>query len=123
MPSSKPRVNLTLEPVAFETLTRLSKAAKLPRARLLADLLDEALPLMERSAVMLEQAATLSAEARQQLRHKVDGLDAQATAGALQVFDAITKAETAIRKARKAAPRSTRSVPAGGRRPPRTPAQ
>lgn len=111
MPSTKPRVNLTLEPEAFATLTRLSKAAKLPRARLLADLLEEALPLMERSAAMLEQAATLSAEARDQLRAKVDQLDTQATAGAGQVFDAIAQAESVIREAR------------AGRRGPSTPAQ
>ncbi len=123
MPSTKPRVNLTLEPEAFETLTRLSRAAKLPRARLLSDLLEEALPLMERSALMLEQAATLSAEAREQLRTRAAALDAQAGAGFGQVVDAIAQAETAIRQARTVGQRDARSAPAGRRRRSHPPAK
>jgi hypothetical protein len=122
MPSSKPRVNLTLDPEAFATLSRLAKAAKLPRARILADLLEEALPLLERTATMLEAAGALSAEARAGLRLRVDALDSQASEGAAVVFDALAKAETAIKKAGGDGRRGARSAPTGGRnRPPSSP--
>lgn len=64
MPTSKPRITITLEPHAHEVLSRLSSASRQSMASIVTEILDTAIPSLERVVVVLERAATASQEVR-----------------------------------------------------------
>ena len=64
MPTAKPRITLTLEPHAYEVLSRLAAANRQPMASIVTEILDAAIPSMERVVAIVERAATASEEVR-----------------------------------------------------------
>lgn len=64
MPTSKPRITITLEPHAHEVLSRLSSASRQSMASIVTEILDTAIPSLERVVVVLERAATATEEVR-----------------------------------------------------------
>ena len=64
MPTAKPRITLTLEPHAYEVLSRLAAANRQPMASIVTEILDAAIPSMERVVAIVERASTASEEVR-----------------------------------------------------------
>jgi uncharacterized protein (DUF1778 family) len=82
MATTKPRVNLTLEPEHYEILTRLAKVQGTSRARIINELFKEVVPQLESVVVTLEEAKAaaqkLTPEAKARLRAKMEGKEAEA---------------------------------------------
>lgn len=64
MPTVKPRITITLEPHSHEVLSRLSAASRQSMASIVTEILDTAIPSLERVVVVLERAANASQEVR-----------------------------------------------------------
>lgn len=64
MPTVKPRITITLEPHSHEVLSRLSSASHQSMASIVTDILDTAIPSLERVVVVMERAATATQEVR-----------------------------------------------------------
>lgn len=64
MPTAKPRITVTLEPHAYEVLSRLSAASDQSMASIVSEIFGTALPSLERVVVILERAASASKEVR-----------------------------------------------------------
>lgn len=64
MPTTKPRLTITLEPHAHEVLSRLAAANHQPMASIVTELLEAAIPSMERVVAIVERASTASQEVR-----------------------------------------------------------
>lgn len=64
MPTTKPRITITLDPRSHEVLTRLSAASGDSMSQIVASFVDLALPSLERVVAVLERAKTAPAEAR-----------------------------------------------------------
>lgn len=54
MPSQKPRLNLTLDDELNEVITDLSRLMKIPKTRIITDLLKDILPVMKEMRNALE---------------------------------------------------------------------
>lgn len=62
MPTSKPRLTITLDPHAYEVLSRLSAASGQSMSSVVVDILGVAIPSLERVVVVLERASTAPRE-------------------------------------------------------------
>lgn len=129
MPTTGPRIQVALDDTTYRVIRRLSKAARLSMSRLCADVIEQAAPLMARSTKMLEDAARLSEEAKDQLRRDIAKEERVLTRATGQAFGALAATEEAIRKASRAPgggearARGREAAKTGIRRPPRTPGQ
>jgi len=72
MPTTKPRITITLEPHAHEVLSRLSAAGGDSMSAIVAQFVDMALPSLERVVVVLERARSAPQEARAGLAAAVE---------------------------------------------------
>lgn len=72
MPTSKPRITITLEPHAHEVLSRLSAAGGDSMSAIVSQFVDMALPSLERVVVLLERARAAPQEARAGLAAAVE---------------------------------------------------
>jgi hypothetical protein len=64
MPTTKPRITITLDPRTHEVLSRLSAAGGESMSSLVTQFVEVAVPSMERLVVVLERARTAPQEAR-----------------------------------------------------------
>jgi fructoselysine-6-P-deglycase FrlB-like protein len=131
VPTTGPRIQVALDDTTYQVLRNLSKVARLSMSRICSDLITEAAPLLARSAKMIEDAARLTEEAKDQLRLDLVREERIVTRAAGHAFGALASAEQAIKKAAGRAP-GGRAAPARGRtaaksttpqRRPRTPGQ
>ena len=72
MPTTKPRITVTLKPHAYEVLSRLSAVSGDSMSALLADLFEVSRPSLERLVSVLERAASAPEEARAGLAAAVE---------------------------------------------------
>lgn len=72
MSTSKPRITVTLEPHAYEVLSRLSAVGGDSMSALVAQFVTVSLPSLERLVVVLERAASAPEEARAGLAAAVE---------------------------------------------------
>lgn len=72
MSTSKPRITVTLEPHAYEVLSRLSAVGGDSMSALVAQFVNVSLPSLERLVVVLERAASAPEEARAGLAAAVE---------------------------------------------------
>lgn len=93
MATTKPRVNLTLEPEHYAILTRLAKVQGTSRARIINELFKEVVPQLESVVVTLEQAKAaaekLTPEAKARLRTMMEGKEAEAIETAKELKQAL----------------------------------
>jgi hypothetical protein len=68
MPTRNPRVNVTLPQHHFEVITRLAQLQGRSRSAVIAELLDAAIPVLERVVVVGESAVRAQVVAREELR-------------------------------------------------------
>jgi hypothetical protein len=99
MPTKRHRVQVMLAPEHFATLRDLAKAARLSMSRIAADVIEEAAPIMARSLAMLNDAATLTEEAKKQLRRDIAREERTMTRAASLAYGSLAATEAAIRKA------------------------
>lgn len=71
MPTSNPRVNVTLRPEQYELLSRLAKAQGVSRSSVLIDLLETVTPVLERVVVAVEAAQRTQVMAREGLERSI----------------------------------------------------
>ena len=64
MPTIKPRITITLEPQSHEVLSRLSASTHQSMASIVTEILDTAIPSLERVVVVMERAASATQEVR-----------------------------------------------------------
>jgi hypothetical protein len=72
VPTSNPRVNVTLNANQYELLSRLGKAQGRSRSAVLVDLLETVTPMLERVVVAIEAAQRVQVQAREGFRKSVD---------------------------------------------------
>lgn len=72
MSTTKPRITVTLEPHAYEVLSRLSAVGGDSMSSLVAQFVDVSLPSLERLVVVLERAKAAPEEARAGLAAAVE---------------------------------------------------
>lgn len=75
MATTKPRITVTLEPHAYEVVSRLSKANGESMSAIVTGLVDLAVPSFERVVVVLERAASASDEVKAGMRAALDRAD------------------------------------------------
>lgn len=83
MPTTKPRVQVTMEPHDHEVIARLAKLQGRTRGAVIADLLHEVIPALARTVALLEAAAEAPEQVKKGLRSVVDSVHDElvATAG------------------------------------------
>ena len=64
MPTTKPRITVTLEPHTYDVLSRLSAVGGESMSALVAQFVDVSVPSLERMVVVLERAKSAPQEAR-----------------------------------------------------------
>lgn len=123
MPTTGPRIQVALDETTYDVIRRLSKASRLSMSRICADVIDQAAPVMARSTKMLEAAAALSEEARDQLRRDIAKEEKVARRAYGQAFAALAATEAAIHAAKEGPgglPRAGGPRPASTTRKPKT---
>lgn len=73
--TTKPRITVTLDPHAYEVVSRLSKANGESMSAIVTGLVDLAVPSFERVVVMMERAASASEEVKAGMRAALDRAD------------------------------------------------
>ena len=77
MPTTKPRITLTLEPHVYEVLRRLSAASGDSMSEIVAEIVGVAVPSLERVVVVLERARAAPQEVRAGLAAAIDRAERQ----------------------------------------------
>lgn len=77
MPSSNPRVALTVDPHRYDLLTRLAKLQGTSRAAIVTETMELIYPVLERVCVVLEAASKAQESSKEGLRHAVAKAEAQ----------------------------------------------
>lgn len=72
MATSKPRITITLDPQAYEVVSRLAAANRKSMSSVVTDFLDLARPQMERMVTILESARSAPDQARASIRKSLD---------------------------------------------------
>lgn len=92
MPTTRPRITITLDPRSHEVLTRLSAASGDSMSQIVAGFVDLAVPSLERVVAVLERAKAAPAEARAGLAAAIERAerdvipDLQAAVGQWDMF-------------------------------------
>jgi uncharacterized protein (DUF1778 family) len=68
MATTKPRITVTLQPHSYDVIRRLAAAGGETMSKIVGDMLDVAIPSLERVVLVMEQAASMSQEAREGMR-------------------------------------------------------
>ena len=121
MPTSKPRIAITLEPVVYATIERLAQLQRKSRGAVVAELVTSIHEPLMRTVALLDAAAEAPEEVKRGLRGVIEGVESQlvgAAGGGLAQLDwlrAKVKAGTP-RPVRPASERSEPQVPRKGAR-------
>jgi hypothetical protein len=76
MPTFNPRVNVTLKPEHFDVVSRLAKLQRRSRASVLAELLTEVIPMLERVVVIGEAAKRAEVQAKEGMKESMERAEA-----------------------------------------------
>lgn len=79
MPTSKPRVQVTLEPETHEVIDRFAKLQGRTRGSVISEFLDSVRPSLARSVALLEAALESPEDIKQGLRGLIDQLQGELT--------------------------------------------
>lgn len=74
MPTVKPRVAVTLEPLTHEVIERLAKLQGRTRGSVISEMLDSIAPSLARTVALLEAAAEAPNDVKRGLRAAVEGI-------------------------------------------------
>lgn len=77
MPTTNPRVTVTLKPSTFATLRRLSALTKNSQSAIIGELLEASEPVFERTCRVLEAAQTAQASVRESVKANLEQAEAQ----------------------------------------------
>lgn len=115
MPTTKPRLAITITPRTREALARIARAARRPASGVVRDLLDEATPTLEQIASTMEALKAQTEGFRDQMRRKLSAAERSAFHHAAAALDVLAEIE---RDAKAAAPEvAAQRSPRRGRRP------
>ena len=93
MPTTNPRINVTLSPSLDHLVARMASHQRVSKAQVLRELLEAAEPALQRAVLLMDAAAEASAEVRHGMRHGLDramGKAERSAAGLLRQFEATT---------------------------------
>lgn len=77
MPTSKPRITITLTDHQHQVLSSLAKVQKVSMSSIVVDFLDSTIPVLERLAVVLESAANAPQSVRDQIKQSAESAEMQ----------------------------------------------
>lgn len=89
MPTSKPRVMLTLEPSDYQALTRLAELQGRPLATVLREFVTECSPVFNQIADALEAAQKMQKNASKDLLDKLETAHGKAAPVLLEMLEAL----------------------------------
>lgn len=120
MSTTKPRITVTLEPRTYEVLSRLSAAGGDSMSALVSQVVEVAVPSLERVVAILERAKTAPKEALAGLSAAIDRAEQQLLPALMEaqgqtdlfVADALRSVSPAVVPPAVAAKRTRRGVPA-----------
>lgn len=75
MPTTKPRIAVTLEPNDYEVVQRLSELTGDPKSRIIAELMQAVIEPLRRTVALLEAAQSAPIEIKQGLRNTVETME------------------------------------------------
>lgn len=131
MPTSNPRIQLTVPPHRYDLIKRLAAAQGVSMASVVTDIMDEVYPVLERVCVVLEAAKQAQETGKQGLREAVAQAEADLVPFLYQAVDQLdifmedaaksvgvelspdTRAADAIRKAAATQQLSQQTAPRG----------
>lgn len=117
MPTARRRIQVMLDEEQYEAVRDLAQATRLSMSRVVADVIEPAVPLLIRARKMILDASVLTTEAHQLLKHDLAVNERKAEKAAGHAYQALAETEAAIRRAGVGAKRARQ--PAGRRtRPP-----
>lgn len=77
MPTSKPRITITLTEHQHHVLSALAKLQKMSMSGIVVDFLESTMPVLERLSVVLESAANAPKSVRDQIRQSAEDAEKQ----------------------------------------------
>lgn len=90
MPTAKPRIQVTMKPESYRTVTRLAQLQGRSRSSVLAELVDDLVPVLQRVVVVGEASQHAQADLKAGLLRSVEAAEAQVlphAARAMAQFD------------------------------------
>jgi ABC-type transporter Mla subunit MlaD len=78
MPTRHPRLQITLDPEVADIIRTIAAASKQSRAKVAADVITEAAPVLRRIAVTLENVRRLNEQKADAIRRTIEGAQAEA---------------------------------------------
>jgi predicted DNA-binding protein len=75
MPTNKPRMTITLEPKVYAALKAFSDGTGQPMSQFITQVMEQALPALERLALIVQQAKRAKPEAMDQIRANLTKID------------------------------------------------
>jgi hypothetical protein len=99
MPTPRPRIAVLLPLDQYEAVRDLAKATRLSMSRVIADVIEPAVPFLIRSTEMLRQSALLTEEAKFSLRRDLDKQEKVLMKAAGSAYHALAETEAAIKRA------------------------
>jgi len=81
MPTAKPRVQVSMSPAAFQSLSRLAKARRVSRSVVMAELFEAARPALDRLAEVIEAARAAPKDVLQRFASAVELGEQQSLTG------------------------------------------
>lgn len=95
MATLKPRINMAVRPELYDVVSRLAKLQRRSRSAVVAELLEQAIPVLERVVVVGEAAQRAHVEAKEQLRSSLEKAEAAVlphVTAAMEQFDMLLPA-------------------------------
>lgn len=108
MPTTLPRIAVTLTPQASAALRQLATLTRQSQSRIVGDLVEDAIPLMLKTSRMLHDAARLTSEAKAALRIDLAKHEVELQENAARALVTLAAADAAVEKARASDARSAR---------------
>ena len=110
MPTTKPRINLTVEPEVYEIYKQLSELQGRSMASIITELVTETLPHMRTMLSIMQVAKELPATTIQRISQEFDLAEKQALEMMGQVGTSLDQCNDALKAARSNPPYTNRGV-------------
>lgn len=104
MATNKPRMTITLEPKVYAALKAFSDGTGQPMSQFITQVMDQALPALERLALIVQQAKRAQPEALEQIKANLSKIDrvAHRSLGSIETaFDLFAEPPPALARARR----------------------
>lgn len=122
MPTSNPRVQVTLSPSLDALVVALAKHQRLSKSQVLRELLETAEPVLRRTVALMEAASTATTEMRSAFQRSLEGTESKAQRASADLLSRLDSARADLVamaeevRGRRPARNASRMPPAGAKR-------